>query len=274
MSFALTRLIEIHAKKEGGGGLLLEQGCQRSGVQIRCSVFHNVSVYWLPEYKERESETENQRVQLNRLIISPEPIFHTPRRGPAHGWLLYYYWCCCSSCLAGRHVWLELRLPPRNPFHSFQTGMPIFRVLLSAVMAVESLASFNPSLLPMGWLAEGMPLRSSSPHRHQFLTTLPHLPLSNVEEVPACVCVAEQRKSRATRRELLLGAWGSWLQMKDKTQDDNDKVWLFLRSASGLSVLAALLSLISFCLTNLRKADVVRLIGLLVIPSPFIQCTH
>lgn len=85
MSFALTRLIEIHAKKEGGGGLLLEQGCQRSGVQIRCSVFHNVSVYWLPEYKERESETENQRVQLNRLIISPEPIFHTPRRGPAHG---------------------------------------------------------------------------------------------------------------------------------------------------------------------------------------------
>lgn len=39
---------------------------------------------------------------------------------------------------------------PRNPFHSFQTGMPIFRVLLSAVMAVESLASFNPSLLPMG----------------------------------------------------------------------------------------------------------------------------
>lgn len=90
MSFALTRLIEIHAKKrkEGGwGGLLLEQGCQRSGVQIQCSVFHNVSVYWLPEYKERESETENQRVQLNRLIISPEPIFHTliPRRGPAHG---------------------------------------------------------------------------------------------------------------------------------------------------------------------------------------------
>lgn len=135
-------------------------------------------------------------MQLNRLIISPEPIFHTliPRRGPAHGWLLYYYWCCCSSCLAGRHVWLELRLPPRNPFHSFQTGMPIFRVLLSAVMAVESLASFNPSLLPMGWLAEGMPLRSSSPHRHQFLTTLPHLPLSNVEEVPACVCAWQSKE--------------------------------------------------------------------------------
>lgn len=88
------------------------------------------------------------------------------------------------------------------------------------------------------------------------------------------MCVAERRKSRATRRELLLGAWGSRLQMKDKTQDDNDKVWLFLRSASGLSVLAALLSLISFCLTNLRRADMVRLIGLLVIPSPFIQCTH
>lgn len=216
-------------------------------------------------------------MQLNRLIISPEPIFHTliPCRGPAHGWLLYYYWCCCSSCLAGRHVWLELRLPPRNPFHSFQTGMPIFRVLLSAVMAVESLASFNPSLLPMGWLAEGMPLRSSSPHRHQFLTTLPHLLLSNVEEVPACVCVWQSKE----KVEPLEGSFywelgGSRLQMKDKTQDDNDKVWLFLRSASGPSVLAALSSLISFCLTNLRKADMVRLIGLLVIPSPFIQCTH
>lgn len=78
---------------------------------------------------------------------------------------------------------------PTNPFHSFQTGMPIFRVLLSAVMAVGSLASFNPSLPPASWLAEGMPLRSKPPPL-QILTTPPHLPFSNVEE--DCVYVGRE----------------------------------------------------------------------------------
>lgn len=71
--------------------------------------------------------------------------------------------------LSGRKTRLALAAaapPPQlpNPFPSFQTGMPIFRALLSAVMAVGSLASFNPSLPPASWLAEGMPLRSNPPN--------------------------------------------------------------------------------------------------------------
>lgn len=86
-------------------------------------------------------------------------------------------------------------------------------------MAVGSLASFNPSLPPASWLAEGMPLRSNPPP--QILTTLLHLPISNVEEE----CEWLQRNSVATQWEPLPGAWGSRLQMKDKTQDDdNDDV--------------------------------------------------
>lgn len=55
--------------------------------------------------------------------------------------------------------------------HSFQTGMPIFRVLLSAVMAAGSLASFNPSLPPANWLAEGMPHRRTPLPNPDYTTT-------------------------------------------------------------------------------------------------------
>lgn len=47
-----------------------------------------------------------------------------------------------------------------------------------------------------------------------------------------------QRKSRAEQWELLLGAQRSRLQMKDKTQDDDndDDVWLILGRVAGLNV--------------------------------------
>lgn len=76
----------------------------------------------------------------------------------------YHHCCCCSSCLAGRALWPRLGAaaapPPPRPL---QSTISIFRALLSAVMAVGSLASFNPSLPPAHRLAEGMPLRTNPP---------------------------------------------------------------------------------------------------------------
>lgn len=44
-------------------------------------------------------------------------------------------------------------------------------------MAVESLASFNPSLPPASWLAEGMPLRTNPPSHPNLDYTAPPSPL-------------------------------------------------------------------------------------------------
>lgn len=64
--------------------------------------------------------------------------------------------------------------PTLNPYHSFQTEMPIFRVLLSAVMAVGSLASFNPFfffyLHRADWLRRGGGMRGEHASRSLRVT--------------------------------------------------------------------------------------------------------
>lgn len=189
--------------------------------------------------KKTETETENRLVQRNCLVIFYQSPFFSrlwSLRGAQH--MDDYY---TITAAAAPVVWQEdtsgpgCSAPPPIPYHSFQTGMPIFRVLLSAVMAVGSLASFNPSLPPASWLAEGMPLRSNpliSWHR----PTIPSQILRGVSGVGGVS--GRKEKVYPTQRELPLGAWGSRLQMKDKTQDDdNDDVWLFWGSVSGLTVL-------------------------------------
>lgn len=115
--------------------------------------------------------TTLQWICLVILYFYQSPVL-MPHSNQTHGWLLYYYYhcccCCCSSCLAGRHVWPRLLLPPSHRTLYYLAPLSIcsrlersiFRALLSAVMAAGSLASFNPSLPLVSWLAEGMPLRS------------------------------------------------------------------------------------------------------------------
>lgn len=113
----------------------------------------------------KRKERLNHMMQRNCLVIFYQsPFFRLwSLRGAQH--MDDYYTITAAAAAAAAVVWQRdssgpgCRCPP-NLFHSFQTGMPIFRVLLSAVMAVGSLASFNPSLPPASWLAEGMSLRS------------------------------------------------------------------------------------------------------------------
>lgn len=171
-----------------------------SSARIRSRWKHKRRVRWLKEHRERENANE----------AASEPNFQTLW---TRWWHHEHRGCCVLYTLKSpsgnfviwgyinsKHIYIINRLllqlsgtkarlalaaaaPPPNPLHSFQTGMPIFRVLLSAVMAVGSLASFNPSLPLARWLAEGLPLRTNPP---RFFPpqkpTPPRRPLSNVKE--------------------------------------------------------------------------------------------
>lgn len=149
-----------------------------SSVQILHSEYLNKGVQQL---RKEEKRNWNREVKLLRSYFTRDHFSNSdPLTGAEH--MDDYYTITAaaappdnwSSCLAERYVWHWLP-PQKNSFHSFQTRMPIFRVLLSAVMAVGSLASFNPSLPQTSWLAEGMPLRSNPSSNSDY--TAPPSPL-------------------------------------------------------------------------------------------------
>lgn len=159
-------------------------------------------IYSSLEKRKRETETETEKWNCCGHIL-PEPIFQTliPSLG-LNTWMITILLLLLPLQTTAPVVWQKDTSgsgypPQKNSFHSFQTRMPIFRMLLSAVMAVGSLASFNPSLPQTSWLAQGMPLRSNPSSNSDY--TAPPSPLKCWEGLCLGGAWVAAMKSGATR---------------------------------------------------------------------------